>query len=63
MTRIKSAAFAALGLIVTLAGLGFFATFGLALIGVFALLSLVGVVAAGAVALFGPKQDLRTVEA
>lgn len=63
MTRIKSAAFAALGLFVALAGLGFFATFGLALIGVFALLSLVGVVAAGAVALFGPKQDLRTVEA
>ncbi len=63
MNQVKSAAVTALGVFVALAVLGVFATFGLAFIGISALLSLVGLVVVGAVTLFSPKQDAVAVEA
>jgi hypothetical protein len=58
MTRIKSAALTALGVVVALASLGFFATIGAMLIGVFTTLGLIGALAAGVSKLFGSKSDI-----
>lgn len=55
MTRIKSAALTTLAAVIALASFGFFATFGLALIGMFAALGLIGAMVAGIAPLFARK--------
>jgi len=52
MDRIKSAALTGIAVVISLISLGFFATFGLALIGFLALMGVIGVVAAGLSTLF-----------
>lgn len=55
MTRLKSAALTVFAFILGLAALGFFASFGLALVGALALMAGLGALAAGIAALTGPK--------
>ncbi|WP_299927693.1 hypothetical protein [uncultured Pelagimonas sp.] len=57
MDRIKSAALNALGLVVALAALGFFATIGFAFVGLFAALGLIGAVAGGIAGMLASKQE------
>ncbi|MEM1375398.1 MAG: hypothetical protein AAGF78_13555 [Pseudomonadota bacterium] len=57
MTRMKNAALATLGLILALACLGVFASFGLVVIGVLAALGLMGAVAAGLSSALAKKTD------
>lgn len=63
MDRIKSAAMTALGLVVALATLGFFASFGLVVIGIFAALGLTGAIVAGVAGLFATKPEADTAQA
>ena len=57
MNRVKSALSAALGLVVAIAAFGFFASVGLALIGVMATVGAIGAIAIGISAFLGPKAD------
>ncbi|MEM9439852.1 MAG: hypothetical protein AAGA73_05355 [Pseudomonadota bacterium] len=47
MHRVKSTVFTAVGMIIALASLGFFATLGLGIVGVLVLLGVTGATAAG----------------
>ncbi len=57
MTRLKNAFFAALGLMVALACLGFFASFGLVIIGALALFVLLAALSAMVVKVTAPKSQ------
>lgn len=57
MTRIKSTLSAALGFILVMAALGFFASVGFALIGVLAAVGLVSALALGIRSLFGREDN------
>ncbi|MFY0622857.1 MAG: hypothetical protein JXQ89_14320 [Pelagimonas sp.] len=52
MDRLKSAALTGIAVVISLISLGFFATFGLALLGFLAVVGVIGVVAAGLSTLF-----------
>jgi hypothetical protein len=56
MDRIKSAALPGTAVVISLISLGFFATFGLALVGFLAVLGVIGVVAAGLSTLFSKEK-------
>ena len=47
MPRVKSTVFTAVGMIIGIASLGFFASIGLAIVGVLALIGVIGATAAG----------------
>ena len=47
MHRVKSTVLTAVGMMIALAGLGFFASLGLAIVGALALLGVIGAAAAG----------------
>ncbi len=53
MHRVKSTVFTAVGMIIALAGLGFFASLGLAIVGILALLGAIGAAVTGIAGLRG----------
>ena len=59
MDRIKSIAITTLGIVIALAGLGLFASIGLAVIGVLLVLGICGLLAAGTASFFA-KSDVET---
>ncbi|MEM6891120.1 MAG: hypothetical protein AAF636_23750 [Pseudomonadota bacterium] len=59
MDRIKSIALAALGIVIALAGLGLFASIGLAIIGTFFVMGACGAIAACATSFFAGR-DAKT---
>ena len=56
MTRLKNAALTVAGLFIALVAFAFFASFGLAVVGALAFVTLVGVVAAAITTLTAPKR-------